>query len=318
MNKHVIVPADNDEDQWSAEEFEDQVARSLIAFFETRVKRRKNLAPEDRLGTEHLVRMRNRGLYIPSPSRVIVGNGDDNQELGQWQFDVINDKLPVKGCFAFAMDPKTTNDYDGYLHVVMFDQRSALGKGWHKRSNGQIYEYVVLSPGKDVVDGERRFFTVDKAGNIHAADKVFSGRLAGGGHGVVSLSECEPHILNETEAWGMAALHFTADRRFCWTIAAQESPQGSAVHLGCMREEIKSLLYARTLPMSATGRKRPILHLVEAHKRRLRSGTDVDIDTFLRGVPTVEIGGTLFTVRPPAIMKTTVSKNSQKFFETQT
>jgi len=51
-------------------------------------------------------------------------------------------------------------------------------------------------------------------------------------------------------------------------------------HLGCMREEIKSLLYARDLPMTSTGRKKPILHLVAAHKRRIKEGTDIDIVPF--------------------------------------
>jgi hypothetical protein len=303
-----------DEDQWSAEDFEDHVSRALIAFFETKIKRRKDLAPEDRVAEDHLIRMRNRGLYIPSSSRFLVAPTDDAPPFGQWQFDLVNDSLPVRGCFAFTSAPKNENDYDGYLHVQMFDQRAAVGKGWHKRSGGQIYETVILSPGKDAVDGERRFFTVDKHGTIHACDKILGGRLKSGGVGSVSLMEFEPHILQETEAWASTALQFTSDRRFCWTIAAQESPQGSAVHLGCMREEIKSLLYARTLPMTETGRRRPILHLVEAHKRRLQNGTDIDIATFLRGVPTVDIGGTLFTVRPPATLKPTVSKNSEKFF----
>lgn len=78
-----------------------------------------------------------------------------------------------------------------------------------------------------------------------------------------------------------------------------------------MQEEVKSLLYARSLPMSATGRKRPILHLVEAHKRRMRSGIDVDIASFLRGQQTVEIGGTAFKVNPPARLQAEVSKPSR-------
>ena len=62
------------------------------------------------------------------------------------------------------------------------------------------------------------------------------------------------------------------------------------------KEQIKSLLYARSLPVTATGRKRPILHLVAAHRRRIKEGVDIDIGEFLRGVKKVEMGGTVFTV----------------------
>ena len=83
-----------------------------------------------------------------------------------------------------------------------------------------------------------------------------------------------------------------------------------------MKEEIKSLLYARSLPMTDTGRKRPILHLVEAHTRRLRNGTDINIDTFLRGTQIIDMYGTRFTVRPPEVLRPVVSENSQRYFET--
>lgn len=81
-----------------------------------------------------------------------------------------------------------------------------------------------------------------------------------------------------------------------------------------MREEIKSLLYARTLPMTATGRKRPVLHLVEAHKRRMRNGTDVDITSYLRGTQKIEMGGTLFTVKAPVVKKPELSENSMRYY----
>jgi len=106
------------------------------------------------------------------------------------------------------------------------------------------------------------------------------------------------------------ALQALADRRFCWVITAQEDK--ARAYVGCTREEIKSLLYARDLPMTATGRKRPILHLVESHKRRLRAGTDIDVTAFLRGIQTVEIQGTRFTVNPPAVVRPEVSEPSQQ------
>ena len=64
--------------------------------------------------------------------------------------------------------------------------------------------------------------------------------------------------------------------------------------------------------MTATGRKRPVLHLVEAHKRRMQNGTEIDVTSFLRGSMEVEMNGTLFKVHAPAIIKPTLSTPSQR------
>jgi hypothetical protein len=302
-----------DEDQWSTEGFEDTVAKALIACFETKLKKAKSIAPEDRLGEEHLLRLRRRGIYIPSPSRVIETPETDQERFGMgehWAFDMVNDTLPTSGCLAITdSSPRPGMDvYDGYLHAFMFDQRLNLGRGWHKRAAGTIYEIYIISPGAQGVDGERRYITVAKDGKITACQKIIRG---------TPQEVVEPHVLSETEAWGCMALHTTADKRFCWSIAAQDLGQAGTALVGCMREEIKSLLYARSLPMSETGRKKPILHLVEAHKRRMRNGIEIDITGFLRGQDKVEIGSTLFTVNPPKIIQAELSKNSQKFFPTE-
>ena len=89
----------------------------------------------------------------------------------------------------------------------------------------------------------------------------------------------------------------TIDRHHSWCITAEE--HGAKVNLGCMLEEVKSLFYARSLPVTETGRKRPIIHLVEAHKRRIKSGIDIDVKSHLRGISQIEMGGTLFTINQP-------------------
>ena len=88
------------------------------------------------------------------------------------------------------------------------------------------------------------------------------------------------------------------DLRHQWTI---KTPlEDTSVTVGAYAENVKSLLYARSLPMTATGRKRPILHAVNAHRRRLKSGIEIDITPFLRGTHTVEMGGSVFQVSAPA------------------
>ena len=163
----------------------------------------------------------------------------------------------------------------------------------------------------DGIHGERRFFTVTKQGEVVACTQKIASIRGGATHGEkVGTVGPDETWLRETGTWAAVALQLLADRRHCWTITAQE--KAARAHLGCMMEEVKSLLYARSLPMTATGRKSPILHLVESHKRRMRSGTDVDVTAFLRGQQTIEIGGTVFKVNPPATLRLEVSKPSRE------
>lgn len=51
--------------------------------------------------------------------------------------------------------------------------------------------------------------------------------------------------------------------------------------------------------MTPSGRKRPILHLVHAHRRRIASGIDIDVRDFLRGSREVVMDGIAYRVAAP-------------------
>jgi len=303
---------DDSKNSWDQDDFEDVVARSIVACFESKVKKNKGASPSDRLSVKHLRAMRNTGLYVPGDSRIVMGKNND-----RWVFDVDNDPLPINGCVAFhhehdKNDPHYDSYYKGYLQIRHFKKVKLLGKNWERKSPGSLYEMVTLCPNNERVEGERSFFTVSKEGIVTSCDNTISsvrGYLPGVKHEKISLSQTDPHTIDQIEANGSLGLQMLADKRFCWAIRAKEDI--AKVDLGCMISEIKSLLYARSLPMTATGRKRPILHLVEAHKRRIKNGTDIDITSFLRGQQVVEIGGTVFEVHPPESLKPDVSINSQ-------
>ena len=87
------------------------------------------------------------------------------------------------------------------------------------------------------------------------------------------------------------------DNQYLWNVTAIEGD--AKINVCCYRENIKSLFYARELPITETGRKRPILHWVRAHKRRLEKGVDIDIKRYLRGVTEIEMGKTKFIIAPP-------------------
>lgn len=282
---------------WKDGEFEETVAAALIACYESKVKKLKGFLTSEKIDANSLVLARQRGLYIPSQSRLIL-----NPEFGF--FDTTNDTLPDFGCFAFRNNENyytSSRSIKGYIHILSFAKKPALPKHFYARGRGQLYQIDAIIPSNDMVNGNKSYFTVSKDGNIRAC-------------GVYLDKSEDTERLKNIEELASASLQHIADKRFCWTITAKENI--AKARLGCMMEEVKSLLYARSLPMTETGRKRPILHLVESHNRRLKNGTDIDVTSFLRGQQTVEIGGTVFSVNPPKAIMPTLSKNSQKFAET--
>lgn len=78
-------------------------------------------------------------------------------------------------------------------------------------------------------------------------------------------------------------------------------------------EQVKSLFYARTLPPTESGRRSPILHWVQSHKRRLKSGTDIDISKYLRGVSEFEMYGTRMQILNPQKAAAKPSKGFGKY-----
>lgn len=293
-------------DCWASEDFEDSVASALIAIYEDKLKRNRGAGPH-RLKPKHLSYFRKIGAFIPSNSRYIIAPVN-----GVGQFDTLNDKYQDEGCIGFVQGSNVEWDaYGGYFMAIGF-KKSPLGKNWDARINGASYQLTIIAATDKGVTGEVRYFTASASGQIESCSQSI--RSVDGIGRAVTLSQCdfEPKILGQTTAWASFAMQYEADRRHCWAIKAEEHT--AKVTLGCMKEEVKSLLYARSLPMTATGRKRPVLHLVEAHKRRLKNGIDIDITPFLRGTQNIIINGTRFSVIPPKAKAPDLSENSQRYY----
>jgi hypothetical protein len=94
-----------------------------------------------------------------------------------------------------------------------------------------------------------------------------------------------------------SVIQFWQDRRYLWNVTAKEGIAKATFSV--YPEQVKSLFYARDMPMTETGRKRPILHWVAAHNRRLKNGIDVDIDKHLRGINEFVYQGTKFVISRP-------------------
>lgn len=305
------------QDYWKADNFEYMVANTLIACFETNIKKNKRVASHDRITEKHVRLFRNVGPYVASTSRAYIVPEEDGRIIAGY-FDIDNDPLPNIGCLSFKYDtpddhPKPDRAFVGELFNILVKKVKAPGKGWYRRGDGQMYAMylIVMNHNKNVLSGERRYFTVGRDGVI-SCEQIISIKGRKGNRSVIGQHRSEHEILRQTNEQASLALQLLADRRFSWVITAQE--ENAKVHLGCMQEEIKSLLYARDLPLTATGRKRPILHVIASHKRRMKSGTEIDIRSFLKGTQKISIGSTEFTVRPP---KVSLDKfpTSKRYFE---
>lgn len=136
----------------------------------------------------------------------------------------------------------------------------------------------------------------DKGGIYDTYARRHDGELITTAHGTFNSTGDVSDI-----GWASAIIGFYQDRRHLWNVVANEGKAKAT--FGVHPEQIKSLFYARDLPMTETGRKRPILHWVNAHKRRIEKGYEVDIDKHLRGINEFVYQGTKFTITQPFKLK---------------
>lgn len=271
------------EDHWSNEQFEEEVSASLISLYETKIINQKKIAPRQRLTEEALAGFRKFGVTIPGKDRLILDDG---------KFDTLYPLPTIASSSITISASNELNSINGYRHNFFTQRVEKMPLGFSRTGGGLLYRLVsTAAKNEGGLDGSVHYFSVDKMGNIHVADFFVGGRF---------MSEVDSQVMGQYKHIAFTTLNIEADKVNCWTIKAEESQ--AICTIGVCKEEVKSLLYARSLPITVTGRKRPILHLVASHKRRMKEGVEVDIESFLRGVKVVEMNGTKFTVKPPDIL----------------
>lgn len=266
-------------DRWTLEEFEMQIADMMDAAYKTPVDRKSTTmkARASRITPGIIEGIRNAGPHMPGKDRIVLPH-----TIG---FDLDNDPLPERACISIPGEEEGRQI--GYLRrmngVVNWRDLAALDVA-RMPDDMPWYRATYLYTHRRALRGCTVWCWIDAAGKVRVAESPGMEADDVRGNAAVADMVC-------------TALQAQADRRFCWEIAADEGYAKAS--LGCTAEEVKSLLYARQLPVTATGRKRPILHLVAAHRRRMKEGIDVDIKPFLRGVAEVTMDGTQFKVRAP-------------------
>lgn len=280
-------------DLWTSDEFEKDVTATTVALYETAIDQECDRRSIARFDADRFNRMRRHGVYITAPDREVLA-----PECG---ISVL--RWPEVGCISLGAQYKT--DYDGhpddliesYCRLVYFRKLNRLPPHSSMLAVGDPYEIVMAWPQNNgPVIGFTEYLTVNRrtgkiSQTVPAWDAKNPSKVAR------FTADTEKHKVLHTLGF---AMQFIDDARHIWSITAHNDV--SKVTVGAHAESVKSLLYARTLPMTKTGRKRPILHIVHAHRRRLAAGTDIDVRDFLRGTREVVMDGTKYTVSAPQVM----------------
>lgn len=276
-------------DFWSSDKFEDIVTKGTIALFETEIDPRDCGKHWSKITKSDLAAIRSRGVFIPAPDRLFMTEVDPLC------------KLPVVGSVAMACDDLPRNEQDdsipSYFQITQFRRVAKTPKGVHTPCKGPIYEELFLFPQDS---GPMR---VGKCYNILSRN----GRFVNCQNVYSALERNEQIRLANGMALNMFAVQ---DMRNQWVISAHT--EETKVSLGAYPDAVKSILYARSLPLTASGRKRPILHLVRAHKRRIKEGIDINIRQFLRGVHEVQMDGIKYSVSASAKLQEDLIRKEQK------
>lgn len=225
------------------------------------------------------------GLWLPCVSRVVLAA----------QIDTRNDGLP-----DFAALPRFDRG-----HISFFASRKLKKppRGW-----GAV-------PGSSAFYMSSWFMPQKPDDEMTGVNRRERGTMTVVSHPVSVVNDRIVPMVCGTPVWmtvGLAAVAFdtaaalstAADFRHLWNVETEENTTGvkavrTPLRLGVDRELVKSLFYARQLPVTESGRRRPILHWVRAHQRRVQAGTDIDIRKHLRGITEFEMDGFPFKITNP-------------------
>jgi hypothetical protein len=231
------------------------------------------------------------GFYYPCVRRPVLAG----------EVDLRADGLPRYAGLIQTLGQADSSAEDGLYFMTA--RPSPVPRGIAVPCRGEHYRFAAMwrptrlrnSPRQEKVDTLEVAawpFVVRPDGRLWAAKWVGDTRTGRDIAPFMSLALDASVVLN---AW--------ADRRHVWQVETSESLMGckhrTPLVLGVGVEHVKSLFYAREVPLTDTGRKRPILHWVRAHERRLREGIEVDVRKHLRGIVEFEMAGFPFRIISP-------------------
>ena len=285
----------NDEsDIWTSESFDDRITRAMIALYETKIDPLLTDHPMYGITPSTLAIMRKIGLMIPALDREVwLPEDGENYIIPE---DVPT--IPDAGIFSFGQDnAENIPEHDrivSYNRIMGYRKVNNIPRCVKRLGVGPVYETLTLHPENNAPLIGRRDYVTFSPATRRVIPCVYTG--SGQNAARATLKRLGDRGFKSELIFG-CCVQFADDFRHQWRITALTSD--TKITVGAYAENVKSLLFARTLPMTPTGRKRPILHLVSAHKRRMQSGIDIDIKQFLRGTREIVMDGTKFKVDAP-------------------
>jgi len=263
---------------WEKEEFEDIIARALIGLYDdkniTDIKRQH---PLSRVSQKEIEWARNIGCYIVPHDRLI-----DIEQL-----DFVSDGLPPFAAFTEQKERQASDDdLRDYITLYFARRLKRLPGSLKTFGHKAYYEIIVWAPQATRGGSYLHKYQV----GVSASGKAYAA-LSG------DMIDFGLKHRDTIAATTQSTLQFWQDRRYLWNVQAIE--HDAKCTFGVYEEQIKSLLYARESPLTGTGRRRPILHWVKSHRKRIKSGVDVDIEKYLRGITEFVMDGTLFKITRP-------------------
>jgi hypothetical protein len=227
------------------------------------------------------------GLYLPCVKRVTYAQ----------QVDQRNDGLPNHAAIFDVYRNESVS-----VHQVRRIDRFPLGVA--APAAGAKFKYVCWDRSPASNRHEKRFF--DNEGDVLVAYDSYltvtpDDRVV---HGLATRIKWQRKAMWNAVSvvWPAMVFNAWADRRCLWQVRTKDhviDHLETPLTLGVAEEHVKSLFYARNLPVTETGRKRPILHWVKAHARRIAEGTDIDVRKHLRGITEFEMDGLRFQIISP-------------------
>jgi len=256
---------------------EDIIIRSYLGILErNNLFKKKNMIKPLKVKKSDLKRCTSFGLYYPPDDRV----------ANIYSIDVENDGLPNAASYCeYDKSVFSNEDYRDFITFRFARRIKRPPSGFSPMGCKWFYEYMSWLPQRS----GGAYISKDIMG-ISGSGSAYLLKLPG-----MALMDQDNEIKHITGF--LVTLQFWQDRANMWNVRAKEDNFNGT--FGVYPEQIKSLFYARDKPTTDTGRKRPILHWVESHKRRIRSGIDIDVKDHLRGVSSFEMGGTQFKITMP-------------------
>jgi hypothetical protein len=227
-----------------------------------------------------------RGLWLPCVPRVALAG----------VLDIRNDGLPDYGAIPLERDGGGESRFD----FIVAQKLAKLPPGWRAVPGAQALIHAAVAYGAPATRADRRTLGAEVLNWQGWYLSLHGDRL------VPARSQRPPNggPVGLLARYSSAALQVVSDFRHLWTVETEESPIGgkmpkTPLRLGVNGDIIKSLFYAREAPRTESGRRRPILHWVRQHQRRIADGVDVDVRKHMRGVTEFEMDGFPFRITSP-------------------